>query len=267
MKKIFDLKNKSWFNKFATIFRIISAIIILVCIIQLILWFTENIANKNIQSELIKNIKVVQSESSDDVEIIKDLGNISSSKINKIDLNLSDLKSKNPDTVGWIKINDTVIDYPIVQTNNNTYYLNHNFKKKYNSAGWIFADYRNNFKSLDQNTIIYGHNRRNGIMFNDLRDYYNKDLTSNKYITFKAQDNNYIGEIFSVYREKEKNINIPISFDTEDEFDTYIDNLINKSKYDFKTNVDTNHKILTLCTCDNNSTYRILLHAKLVQVY
>ena len=131
MKKIFDLKNKSWFNKFATIFRIISAIIILVCIIQLILWFTENIANKNIQSELIKNIKVVQSESSDDVEIIKDLGNISSSKINKIDLNLSDLKSKNPDTVGWIKINDTVIDYPIVQTNNNTYYLNHNFKKRY----------------------------------------------------------------------------------------------------------------------------------------
>ena len=73
--------------------------------------------------------------------------------MNMIDINFNELKNINNDVKGWIKVNGTNINYPFVQSKNNKYYLTHSFDKSYNSAGWLFLDYRNNNK----NTIIYAH--------------------------------------------------------------------------------------------------------------
>lgn len=253
-------------NKFIILFRIISVIIVLICAILLIVWAIENYKNTHIQTNLIQSISIISSESSNDSDIINDLDNISPDEISKINVDYDSLKSTNSDSVGWIKINNTNINYPIVQSYDNIYYLNHNFEKNFNRAGWIFADYRNSFDILNQNTIIYGHNRRNGIMFSELKKYYDKDLTQNKYIYFNTNSNYYIGEIFSVYKVAADEADIPINFDDNDSFQNYLNTWLNKSKYNFNTSVAVNHNILTLCTCDNSSSYRIILHAKLVQI-
>ena len=77
----------------------------------------------------------------------------------------------NTDTVGWVKVPNTNIDYPVVQFSNNDYYLNHDFDKKYNYRGAIFMDYRNNPTEFDANTIIYGHNCYDKTMFSELDQY------------------------------------------------------------------------------------------------
>ncbi len=89
--------------------------------------------------------------------------------MNLIDVDFSKLKEKNSDTIAWIKVNGTNINYPIVKTTDNDYYLNHSFDKTYNDAGWIFMDYRNTLNN-DKNTIIYGHGRLDKTMFGTLRN-------------------------------------------------------------------------------------------------
>ena len=76
----------------------------------------------------------------------------------------------NSDVVGWIQVAGTNINYPIVQSNDNDFYLNHSFDKSINGAGWVFMDYRNNPSSFDKNTIIYAHSRVDGSMFHTLRN-------------------------------------------------------------------------------------------------
>ena len=75
-------------------------------------------------------------------------------------------KIKNPDIKAYIKVNNTNIDYVVVQSSNNNYYLNHNFNKEYNTAGWIFFDYKNKLDGTDKNIIIYGHNTKDNSMLN-----------------------------------------------------------------------------------------------------
>ena len=76
-----------------------------------------------------------------------------------------ELSSINNETVGWINVNNTKVNYPVVQHTDNDYYLKRDFNKKNNSYGWIYMDYRNNIYNLSNNTIIWGHNLRNGMMF------------------------------------------------------------------------------------------------------
>ena len=98
-------------------------------------------------------------------------------KINELFKSLLDI---NKDTVGWLKINNTNIDYPVVQTTDNEYYLNNDFEHYKNYNGWIFADYRNNMEDLDENTIIYGHNKYlNETMFGSLNKVLDDEWLNN----------------------------------------------------------------------------------------
>lgn len=89
---------------------------------------------------------------------------------------LKALQKLNKDMAGWLTIADTEIDYPILQSTDNDYYLHHNYKNEKARAGSIFKDYRNTNEFLDKNTIIYGHNMKDGSMFADLRKYLDKDF-------------------------------------------------------------------------------------------
>lgn len=180
------------------------------------------------------------------------------------------LQEKNKDTIGWIKVNNTNIEYPVVQTKDNDYYLHYDFNKKKNTFGWIFMDYRNNPVSLDQNTIIYGHNStRRKIMFSALIDtmqeewYVNK---TNQIITFNTPHFSMEWQIFSIYPIKVTSDYLYTNFNNQKEFTEFSNKLKSRSIYDFDIPVTNNDRILTLSSCLNSGSKRLVVHAKLIRI-
>lgn len=153
------------------------------------------------------------------------------------------LKSINKDIIVWIEIENTKIDYPILK-DKDVYYLKHTFDKKYNSNGSIFTT--NSYPFEDKETIVYGHNMKNGSMFSDLGKYLNKDFL-NSHFNFKIYTPtcNYEARIFSVYSigvETESN-NIK-SLNFEDRIEYY------KKASEYNIETDSNiKKIVKLSTC------------------
>lgn len=177
------------------------------------------------------------------------------------------LIKKNKDTVGWLTVNDTKINYPVVQASTNSYYLNRDFYKVRNSMGWIFMDYRNNTKELDKNTIIYGHNIKTGIMFGTLKyalnsSWYKK--AQNQIITFNTPTANMKWQIFAIYKIPATDDYLKNDFDTDEEYLAFLKMLKDRSIFDFKVDVNENSKILTLSTCNNHSN-RTVVHAVLLE--
>ncbi len=180
----------------------------------------------------------------------------------------SKLKEINKDTVGWLTVKNTSVDYPVVQYSDNDYYLKHSFDNKKNTRGWIFADYRNNFEPFDDNTIIYGHNLKSGYMFGTLQKvlapewYNNKD---NLTITFNTINGNYSWQIFSIYTMEKTNEYLVSTFASEMNFNNYVAKSKEKSIIDFKVDVNYGDNILTLSTCYIDSNHRLVIQAKLIK--
>ncbi len=181
------------------------------------------------------------------------------------------LQSKNEDTVGWIKVNNTAIEFPVVQAKDNDYYLTRDFNKKRNSLGWIFMDYRNNAKNLDQNTIIYGHNssRKKDAMFTHLAKVLEQDWSSNKtnqIITFNTPYENMEWQIFSVYDIHVTSDYLYTNFDLDKDFLKFANKLKNRSAFNFNVELNEKDKILTLSSCLNRGLRRVVVHAKLTKI-
>ena len=175
----------------------------------------------------------------------------------------------NPDSVGWLKVKGTKIDYPVLQHKDNSYYLDHNFYKEKDFNGWVFMDYRNSIDNLDDNTIIYAHNRfTSGVMFGTLQKISEENVysrESNLYITFNSLFKNMQWKIFSFYSiDVTSDYLTTIFLDTEaDKKQQFINMLVDRSEVKFDTYVGVNDKILTLSTClDNNR--RFVVHAVLI---
>jgi len=174
----------------------------------------------------------------------------------------------NDETVGWLKVNGTNIDYPLVQTTDNAYYLNNNYYKEADFNGWVFMDYRNNIKELDKNTIIYGHNRYDsGVMFGTLQNVRKaswRENTDNLYITFNTLYGDFKWKVFAYYEINVTNDYLQMSFDDDEEFMEFVNMLKNRSYATLNTEVRPEDKILTLSTClDNNK--RLVVHAVLIK--
>ena len=190
------------------------------------------------------------------------------SKEKSINKNVASLKEMNEDTVGWLKVNDTNVDYPVVQANDNDYYLTNNFKKQHDTSGWIFMDYRADSVNLSQNTIIFGHNMYySGVMFGTLykvkhRDWYSKE--ENQIIEFDNINSKMKWKIFSIYVVPNTNDYLIADFSSKKRFQEFLDLITNRSIYNFNTPVANTDKILTLSTCSNNGTQRLVIHAVLL---
>lgn len=93
--------------------------------------------------------------------------------VNGLSLKAQEYKEMNSDTVGWIRISNTVIDYPVVRASDNDYYIDKDFDRNYDPAGWVFMDYRCGIEPeyFTENTLLYGHNMASGVMFSDLKNY------------------------------------------------------------------------------------------------
>lgn len=182
-------------------------------------------------------------------------------------VNIDNLKEKNSDTIGWLKVNGTNINYPVVQTTNNSFYLTHSFDKKRNEGGWLFADYRNNLID-DKNLIIYGHARLNSTMFGTLR-YTTKSFwytnSSNHLIKLSTTNFNSSWQVFSTYIIENENYYIQTYFNNDGEYLNFLNTLKARSVYNYGVNINENDKILTLSTCHTNNR-RVVLHAKLIKM-
>ena len=180
-----------------------------------------------------------------------------------------DLLKENKDLVGWVNIDDTKIDYPILQSDNNEDYLTQNFNKEYSILGSIYMDFRNDMKELDKNTIIYGHRTKNGSMFEHLIKYKDKEfLEEHHTFSFDTLYDSYEAEVFAVYMTTTDFNYIQTDFASDEEFETYLSNVREESIYESDVDVSGEDIILTLSTCDeelDSMDGRLVVQAKLVK--
>lgn len=248
MRKKQKKKNKNFFN--GIIYLILIGLLIYSGI-KIFKWNKENSNNNNITDKINEAVTVEKnSEGKEDFNI-----------------NFNTLKKQNEDTVAWIKVNNTNVKYPVVKAKENSFYLTHSFDKSNNSAGWIFADYKNKFDDTDKNIVIYGHNRRDGSMFSSLKNalnpnWYNNDLNRNILLYTENEEYNY--EIFSIYKIESEDYYIKTEFNDENDFEDFLNTITKRSVQDFGVNVSKDDSILTLSTCANNNKYRVVIHAKKV---
>ena len=189
-------------------------------------------------------------------------------KVPFISVDFSKLKDINNETVGWINVVGAGINYPYVQTSNNSYYLNHAFDKTYNEGGWVFLDYRNSKSNKDQNTIIYAHGGMIFAMFGPLKNLYtSKDWFNNKdnhYIKISSEEYNLVYKVFSLYVIPTTSDYLYINFDNLDNYQAFLDKIIKRSYYNFETEVNSNNRIITLSTCYNKKE-KLVIHGKLIK--
>lgn len=180
-----------------------------------------------------------------------------------------ELQKLNEDIVGWVQIENTLINYPVLQTTNNEYYLNRNYQKEFSRAGSIFADYRNNFAEENKNIILYGHRMRDDTMFNQLTKFLEEDFfINNSTIYFDTQYASYDAIIFSAYYTTTDFYYIQTDFNTEDEFLSLVEEMKEKSLYKRDVEINEGDTILTLSTCDytlDKDEGRLVVHAKLFE--
>ena len=178
------------------------------------------------------------------------------------------LKEINTDIVGFIEVEKTNISYPVVKSSDNSYYLNHSYAKEKNNIGSIFLDYRNDLDNLSKNNIIYGHGRLDNSMFGSLNNLLDKEKLSNKdnyYITVTTPKSIMTFKIFSVYTIDKESYYIKTYFSNNKYFKEFLETIMKRSIYNFKTDVNTSDKILTLSTCKDNFGKRVVVHAKLLK--
>lgn len=167
---------------------------------------------------------------------------------------------KNNDVVGWIKIEGTVIDYPVMFTpDDGEFYLYKNFYKKKDINGSIFIDKHCQLDPRDTNLIFHGHNMNNGSMFGALIKYKSKEFyDSHKQILFDTLYENQVYEVVSVFISKVYNMSDNVfkyyrfyNAKNQEEFNYFYENIKQLSLYDIATEAQFGDEFITLSTCEN----------------
>lgn len=188
-------------------------------------------------------------------------------ELEKMRAGLSSLAQINPDVYGWIAVDGTQINYPIVQGEDNDYYLDHAYTGDYLPIGSIFADYRNNESvTKNYNTILYGHNITSGSMFHDVTKFFEDEYFDNSYIYIYTTDGIFVYEPFSVYETRYDYNYFKTSFKNAEEFIAFAEEVRDNSSMEKDIEFNGNDRIITLSTCTNGAYYsRYALHAKLIK--
>ena len=267
-------KKKLRFRKWViVVFLLFFLSIFIFSAYKLYSWHNDNKEIETIADDVVKDTKVKEKEDTENTENVNPPDNRDNDywnyiKMSLLEVDFNELLAKNLDTVGWIQVKGTNINYPIVQTTDNSYYLNHAFDKTSNDAGWVFMDYRNDAVNFNQNTIIYAHSRYNGTMFGSLKNILNSSWYTNKnnhIIRLSTPTENTMWQVFSVYTIPKESYYITPSFNTVDSYSEFLNTIKGRSEVEFSGTVNTNDKVLTLSTCQDNFGNRIVMHAKLIK--
>lgn len=267
-------KKKSKMIFFSFLF-VIFAIGLIVSLLEIFFWNNDNNNVLKISEDISKNTEVKTVDDDKNTEVIEDksLKNDKNNsywqfiKMPLIDVDIDSLIKQNSDTVGWININNTNINYPFVQAKDNKYYLTRAFDKSSNEAGWLFLDYRNSKDFSNKNNIIYGHSRLNKTMFGSLHNVLSSNWYNNKnnhIIRLSTQTENTMWQIFSVYKVPVETYYLTTDFDNSSSYSKFLKTIKGRSVHSFDVNVSSSDKILTLSTCSNNNK-RVVVHAKLIK--
>lgn len=253
IKRRLKPKYRKILNILVLILTLVFLGVAIYSIINIINWKKDVSDNDKIQDKIGDNIMIIKP--------------IEEQKA-KYDIDFKSLKEINKDTIAYVKVNNTNIDYVVVKGNDNDYYLNHNFEKKWNIAGWIFADYHNKFDESDKNLIIYGHNIKDGSMFGTLKNILNKywyENEENHKVILVTEKGTYYYQVFSTYSRKSEDYYINTKFKNDVEFNEFIKTIKSRTIYDYGVDVSSEDKILTLSSCTDDGSKRVVLHAKLIE--
>lgn len=184
-------------------------------------------------------------------------------------VNFDALKKKNKDVKAWIYSEDTVINYPVVQGNDNQYYLYRMMNREYNGKGSIFIDYRNEKPFVDFNTIIYGHRMKDGSMFNSLVDYREKEyFNKHKKLMLVTPEKKYDVIVFGVVTIPADSEMYKFNFNSTAEKQNYLDWIAEHSETKTGVEATTDDKIVMLSTCTYEfDEARLVVYGKLVELY
>lgn len=265
----------------------LSVLVYLICVFYVSRWYVQGLKIKYLTNDIISSTEIIEKEenteepepvsepqpepdpqpqSSTPVYYPNDYWDYMN--VPFMDVNFNELLAKNSDTVGWIKVEGTKVNYPVVQSENNDYYLSHAFNKKKNAGGWIFADYRVDFEDFGKHTIIYGHNMNNKTMFGSVPQMLNSSYLKNSdkyYIKISTPTCNTVWKLFSIYTIVPETYYLKTNFRTYS-FEEFINTIKGRSVYNFNTDITPDDKILTLSTCDNTGTKRVAVHAKMISI-
>ncbi len=178
---------------------------------------------------------------------------------------ISTLKEDNEDVIGWITFDNMKLSYPIMQREDNEYYLNHTFSGEVNSAGSIFMEAANSSDFEDMHTIIYGHNMKNLSMFGQLKKYKTEEFyEEHQFFTVYTEEHVYRYQIFAYYDIAETGDVYMIGFEPDEEYREFVNKMRRRSYYDTGLEVTEQDKVITLSTCSTKGN-RFVVNAKRIE--
>lgn len=180
-------------------------------------------------------------------------------------LDLASLQAVNPEVIGWILIGGTEISYPLLQHEDNSYYLTHSWDNQQNRLGSIFLECQSSPELTDFHTLVYGHNMENSTMFSDLKLFADADyLQAHPYIYIATAAGVYRYEIFSFYEAAITDQTYQIGFADDDQKLSFLEHCVSSALAPTGISPDLNDRIITLSTCTNyNRNTRFVLQARL----
>lgn len=228
--------------------KIILVILIIIFIVGMV-FLGVNSFNSNKEekkyTELLNNIVIEESK-------------VTETKTKRM-LQVEELQKENDEIVGWLEIEDTNINYPVLQTIDNDYYMTRDYMQEHSENGSLFLDKNYNWDIPSSNLLIYGHNKSNGQMFSDLLKYANKEFYENHTkIRFTTEEEDAEYEILSVfysrvYYKSEKNVfryYFFVNAENEKEYDDFVNNAKKVSLYDTGVEAEFGDQLITLSTCE-----------------
>lgn len=267
MKSEIKKKKEKMLNRLIYLF--IAITIILACVYIIMTFSLKKEAIE--ESELLNSINLDENIILSNDENIEgaltetqkkqDVNKEKEENINKLTermLKVKKLQEENEDIVGWIEIEDTNINYPVLQGDDNEYYLTHNYKKEKSQKGSIFLTKDYDWSLPSDNLLIYGHNIMNGLMFQDLLKYSDEEFyESHPVIRFTTENEDMEFEIFSVFKSRvfyksERNVFRYYDFinaDTEEEYNEFVENAKKSSLFDNDITTKYGEQLITLVTC------------------
>ena len=190
----------------------------------------------------------------------------------EVPIDFEGLTAKYPDIYAWIYIPGTNVNYPILQREgDNAYYLNHTFEGKQRAEGAIYTEDYNGKDFMDHNTVIYGHNMKNGSMFQTLHRYKNRQFFEQNQDLYIYQEGRILRyRIFAAYVYDARHLMMSFDFEDETEYQSYLNSILTKkdmsSIIDNSISITTSDRIVTLSTCNNNKAQRYLVQAVLLSI-
>lgn len=269
------LKRLSKKNSWRLVLSGFFIVLLIYSSIQIFFWQNDNKKLEKIKQEIDKKVKIEELEimETEEENILVNQPNNSEDiywqykDVSLIDVNIEELKAENDDTIGWIQVSGTNINYPVVQSSDNDYYLKRDFTKEKNKGGWIFLDYRNKINNLSKNNIIYGHRRYNKSMFGTLKNVLTNSWQQNPdnhIIKISTTEYNYLFQVFSVYQIPYETYYLQTDFTSNGSYLDFLNTILSRSEYNFNTEVNAETIILTLSTCHNKED-RLVVHSKLIK--